>query len=70
MNKQKEILKLLYLNEKGLFEITRPHFKGLFKLDENLYIKKLINNVWESSQFQLCDLFNGAIEIKPVEQMG
>lgn len=68
MNKQKEILELLHLNENGLFEITRPHFKGLFKLDENLYIEKLNNNVWESSQFQLCDLFNGAIDIKPVNK--
>lgn len=65
MNKQKEIFNLLHLKENGLFEITKPHFKGLFKLTKDLYIKKFNGREWESSQFQLCDLLNGAIDINP-----
>lgn len=67
MNKRKEILKLLGLNENGLFEIIKPHFNGLFKLDDNLYVKKLNDDMWNSTQFQLCDLLNGTIDIKSIE---
>lgn len=68
MNKRKEILKLLGLNENGLFEIIKPRFSGLYKLCDDLYVRKLNDDMWNSTQFQLCDLFNGAIEIKPIKR--
>ena len=68
MNKVKEIFDLLNLEIEQPFKIIKPSFDGIFKLTKDLYIQKQINeNEWESSQFQLCDLFNDAINIEPIK---
>ena len=67
MNKVKEIFNLLSIKIEQPFEITRPSCKGLYRLTDNLYIQRYSSdNKWESSQFQLCDLLNGTIDIKPI----
>ena len=64
-----EIFKLLRLKENQQFKIIKPAFNGIYRLTEKLYIQtQNINNEWESSQFQLCDLFNGTISIEPIEE--
>ena len=68
MNNANKIFNLLQLNIEQTFEIIRPTFKGIYRLTKDLYIERLTSdNRWESSQFQLCDLFNGAIDIKPIK---
>ena len=66
----KEIFKLLQLKENQCFKIIKPSFNGIYRLTEDLYIQKQNeNNNWESCQFQLCDLFNGAIDIEPIKEI-
>lgn len=66
MNKSKQIFEILNLNDDGLFKIIHPQCDGLFKLTNLLYIKKYNGSIFESTQFQLCDLLNGTLEIKSV----
>ena len=69
MNNAKKIFELLHLQSEQSFQVTKPLFEGIFRLTDNLYIQKQISeNKWESSQFQLCDLFNGTIDIKPINK--
>ena len=64
----KEIFKLLQMSVEQPFKITRPSFEGIYRLTKDLYIQKQIKeHEWESSHFQLCDLFNGALEIQVLE---
>lgn len=67
MNKTKEIFDLLKLKSKQPFEIIKPTFEGIYRLTDKLYIQKQVNdNIWISSQFQLCDLVNGTLSIRPM----
>lgn len=63
MNKKYEIYKLLRLNQSGMFKIVKPHFNGIFRLNDKLYIEKFNDDLWQSCQFQLCDILNGTLEI-------
>ena len=70
MDKSKEVFNLLNLKPNQSFRIIKPTFDGSYRLTDNLYIQKQISdNEWESSQFQLCDLCNGTVDIEVNEEL-